>query len=136
MVGKIVQAAVWSVRAESPVLQFPPGRRRPECVDLGVRQLTQNGDPIRDGAIVKTVRVASPWRCCLGVGFSLENTQQERGTHRIFVADALEPRWEGLITLWSGADRPDARAFVHTGAMRSRSLTRSTTAESINCRPF
>ncbi len=60
MVAKIVQAAEWAVRAESAVVQLPLGGLRPECVHLGVRQLTQNGDPIRDGAIVKTVRVASP----------------------------------------------------------------------------
>jgi hypothetical protein len=41
--------------------------------------LAQHGDAIRDGWIKQTIRAASPFDCRFAAGFSLEDTQQERG---------------------------------------------------------
>jgi hypothetical protein len=131
MVCEIVETAVWAVHAKSAVVQFPTGRRRPECICLGFRELTENGESVRDGLIEKTIRFASPFKCCSSIGFSLDDTQQQHGAHRVFVADALEPRGQGLITLRSRAYRPNGGIPGHTGSIRSRSLTRSTTVASM-----
>jgi hypothetical protein len=37
---EIVEAAVWTVHAKSAVVQFPTGSRRPQRIDLRLRELT------------------------------------------------------------------------------------------------
>jgi hypothetical protein len=54
-VDEIAEAAAWTVDAETVVGQFPSGIRRPECIDLGRGELTQDGQPVGDGVIEKTI---------------------------------------------------------------------------------
>src|SRR5260370_9777750 len=134
-VGEVIETAVGTVQGKSVVMQFPASTRRAESVDLGPRELTQYGQSVRNGSIEEAIGVGSPCRYCPAGLRPLDDAQQRHRRHRIFVADALEPRGEGLIRFRSGAYRPRAGVHAHVGSIRRRSLTRSTPAASMNSLP-
>ena len=133
--GEVVETAAGTVHGKSVVVQFPASTRRPQCVYLGRRELAEYGESIRNRCIEEAIGIGTSCRPSPTKLGPLYDAQQRHRGHRIFAADSLEPRGEGLISFRSGAYRPRVGVHAHARSIRSRSLTRSTAAALMNSLP-
>src|SRR5260370_41041815 len=112
-VGEVIETAVGTVQGKSVVMQFPASTRRPQSVDLGPRELTQYGQSVRNGSIEEAIGAASPFRYCPAGLRPLDDAQLRHRRHRIFLADAPEPRDDVVIRCRSGGYLPRAGVQPH-----------------------
>jgi len=115
-------------------LSIPTGSRRPECVSVGVRQLPKTA--IRSATARSRRRSASQVRAFSVLPAASRSEHPARAWESSYIRGRrARTKRAGLIDFGSWTYRPNVRAIVHEGSIRSRSLTRSTMAASMNSLP-